>query len=105
MLSVSRKWDVDEQNILSHELCALPPDLFYPNGAMRRTPKSNLLNEIEIKWYSLPSLLRNPDLGATVMDFVAILQSIDYSKFERFSNVADEISAKFLSSYLECEVL
>ena len=72
---------------------------------MRRTPKSNLLNEIEIKWYSLPSLLRNPDLDATVMDFVAILQSTDYSKFERFSNVADEISAKFLSSYLECEVL
>ena len=33
----------------------------------------------------------NPDLGATVTDFMAVLQSIDYSKFERFSNVADEI--------------
>ena len=47
----------------------------------------------------------NPDLGATVTDFRAILQSIDYSKFERFSNVADEISTKLLSSLLECEVL
>ena len=49
--------------------------------------------------------MRNSDLGATVMDFMAILESIDYSKLERFSNVADEISAKFLSSFLECEVL
>ena len=30
---------------------------------------------------------------------------IDYSKFERFSNVADEVSAKLLSSFLEYEVL
>ena len=36
---------------------------------------------------------------------MAILRSIDYSKFERFSNVADEISANLLSSFLEYEVL
>ena len=36
---------------------------------------------------------------------MAILQSIDYRKFERFSNVADEISTKLLSCFLECEVL
>ena len=30
---------------------------------------------------------------------------IDYSKFERFSNVADEVSAKLLLSFLEYEVL
>ena len=36
---------------------------------------------------------------------MAILQSIDYNKFERFSNMSDEISAKFLSSFIEYEVL
>ena len=55
---------------------------------MRRTAKSNLLNEIEIKRYLLPSLMGSPDLGVTVTDFMAILESIDYNKFERFSNVA-----------------
>ena len=30
---------------------------------------------------------------------------MNYSKFERFSKVADEISAKILSSFLEYEVL
>ena len=43
----------------------------------------------------------NPDLGATVADFVAILDSIDYSKFKRSSNLANEISAKLLSSFLD----
>ena len=72
---------------------------------MRHTAKSNMLNDIKINKYSLPSLMGNPYLGATVTDFIAILQSIDYSKFERFSNVADEISTKLLSSFLESEVL
>ena len=43
----------------------------------------------------------NPDLRATITDFMAILGSIDYSNFEIFCNVAEEISAKFLSSFLE----
>ena len=49
--------------------------------------------------------MENPDHGATVTNFMAILQSIDHNKFERFSNVSDEISAKFLSSFIEYEVL
>ena len=49
--------------------------------------------------------MRNPDHGVTAINLMAILQSIDYNKFERFSNVADEISAKLLSSFLECELL
>ena len=63
-------------------------DLFYPDGAMGHTAKNKLLNKIEIKRYSLLSLMGNPDLGATVADVMAILQSIDYSNFENFSNVA-----------------
>ena len=47
----------------------------------------------------------NSDHGTTAVDFMAILQSIDYNKFKRFSIVVDEISAKLLSSFIECEVL
>ena len=49
--------------------------------------------------------MRNDDLAATVTDFMAILQSIDYIKFKKFSNVADEIFTKLLSSFLEWKVL
>ena len=68
-------------------------------------PETAPLNKAEIKKYSLPSLMENPDLGATATNFIVVLQSIDYSKFDRFSKVADEISTKLLSSFLECEVL
>ena len=105
LLSVSREREVDMQNVLSRELCAVPLGLFYSNGAMSITAKSNLLNEMEVKRCSLPYLMWNPDLGATVPDFVVILQSTDYSKFERFSNVDDKFSTKLLSSFLECKVL
>ena len=103
------------QNLSSGELCAFCTlstfylvnfvDLFYPDGAMRHNAKSNILNQIERDKYSLPYLMENPDLGATITDFMVILQPLDYNKFERFSNVADEISTKLLSSFLECEVL
>ena len=103
------------QNLSSGELCAFCTlstfylvyfvDLFYPDGAMRHNAKSNTLNQIERNKCSLPSLMENPDLGATITDFMVILQPLDYSKFERFSNVADEISTKLLSSFLKCEVL
>ena len=44
----------------------------------------------------------NPDLGGTLTGFMAISQSIDYSNIVRFSNVADIISTKLFSSFLEC---
>ena len=69
------------QNVLSHEFTASLQALFYPNCAA------------------------NPDLGAAVIDFMAILQSIDYNQFQGFSNVADEISTRLFSSFCEYEVL
>ena len=50
------KRDVDVQNVLYCELCAVPLDLFYSSGPVRHTAKSNLLNEIKIKRHLLPSL-------------------------------------------------
>ena len=55
------------QNVLSREPCAVLLDLFYFNSAVRRTAKSNLLNKIKIKRYSLPSLLGIPILLQLVL--------------------------------------
>ena len=49
--------------------------------------------------------MRNPDLGPTVTDFMAIFQSTDDSKYRRFSKVVNEISTKLLSNFRECEVV
>ena len=88
------------QNVLSRELCAVPLDLFYSNGVVRHTTKSNWLNEILATIF-----MGNPDLGATGTNFIAILQSIDDTTLGRFSNVADEISARLLLIFLEYVVL
>ena len=54
LLSLSRKQYVDVQNVLSRELCAVPLHLLI--SKCWHISKSNLLNKIEIKRYSLPSL-------------------------------------------------
>ena len=80
-------------------------DLFYPDGTMRHTTKRNILRGRNKQILATILTKGNPYLGGSVTDFIAILQSIDYSKLERFSNVPDEISTKLLSSFLECETL
>ena len=47
----------------------------------------------------------NLDHGAAAINLMAVLQSIDYNKSERFSNIAHQIFAKLLSNFLECEML
>ena len=105
MLSVSREQDVYMQDALPHKCNASAQALFYPKGTASHTGKSNLLSKNEIKRCLLPPLMGNPDIGVAVIDFMAILQSIDYNKFQRFSNVADEISTRPLSRFCEWEVL
>ena len=99
LITVSRDRHIDLQHVLSHELSAVPLALFYPNGEMRKTSKSKLLKQIEIAQLSQQSLTEYQYTSATIIDFMATIQSIDYSKFERFSNVADGITSKILSSF------
>ena len=41
MLSVRKERDVDMQNVLYPELCAVPLALFYLNGSMRHAAKNS----------------------------------------------------------------
>ena len=59
---------------------------------MRKTSKFKLLKEVEITEYSKLPLLGYQYASATVIGFMATIQPTKFSKFERFSNVADEIS-------------
>ena len=103
--NVSRYRHIDLQNVLSHELSAVPLALFYPNGDIRKTSKSKLLKEIEITEYSQLPLLECQYASSTVIDFMATIQSTDFSKFERFSNVADGINSKMIESFQESNLL
>ena len=84
--------------VLFHWICFI-------YGAVRHTAKSNLLNEIEIERYSLHSLweiLIKVQLLLISWQYYNILIT---TSSKDFSNIADDISAKLLSSFLECEML
>ena len=59
---------------------------------MRKTSRIKLLKEVEITEYSKLPLLGYQYASATVIGFMATIQPTKFNKFERFSNVADEIS-------------
>ena len=79
--------------------------LFYPNGEMRKTSKRKLLKEAEITEYSKLPLLGYQYASGTVIDFMATIQPTNFSKFERFSNMADGIIYKIISSFQESDLL
>ena len=93
------------QNVISHKLSAVSLALFYPNGYMRKTSKNKLLKEVEITEYSKLPLLGYQYASTTVIDFMATIQLTDFTKFERFSNVADGITYKIVSSFQESDLL
>ena len=72
---------------------------------MRRTAKSHLLNEVEIKWYLLPSFNEESWSWCNCYGFHGNINVYWLQQLRKFSNVADDISAKLLSSFFECEVL
>ena len=57
------------------------------------------MEEVEITKYSQLPLLGYQYTSATAIDFMATIQSSDFSKFERFSNVADGITHKITLSF------
>ena len=96
---------MDLQNVISHKFSAVSLALFYPNGDMRKTSKSRLLKEVEITEYSKLTLLGYQYVSATAIDFMTIIQPTEFSKFERFSNVADGITYKIISNFPENDLL
>ena len=87
------------QNVISHKLSAVLLALFYPIGDMGKISKSKLLKEVEITEYSQLALLGYQCTSATVTDFMATIQPIDFCKFENFSNVADGTTYKITLSF------
>ena len=72
---------------------------------MRKTSKSKLLKEVQIAEYLKLHLLGYHYTSATVIDFMATIQPTEFSKFERFSSVAERIAYKIILSFQERDLL
>ena len=67
--------------------------------------KSKLLKEIKFTEYSQLPLLRYQYASATAIDSIATIKSTNFSKFEQFCNVADEITSEIISSFQESNLM
>ena len=85
--------------VLSHELTAVPLSLFHARD-MRKTNKSQLLKEIEIEQTSVPFLTQE-ESSATIIGFMAVIQSLNKSGLETFGELSDRLKSTFYSRFKE----
>jgi hypothetical protein len=98
LLSVSSHRDVNMRQVLQHEMAPIPPALFYDDGTMRKTCKSDLATKLEAtipeEIYNLPTEDGNT---AYVIDGMALIHSLNDSLFTTFEDLAERILKKVVS--------
>lgn len=106
LLSVSSTRHVDMKSVLCHELSAVPLSIFHPNGEMRKTTKSNLLKELEsLAESSLELNNNNIDKSASVLDFMAIVQSSNFSDVKTFRDFVIKLKNSITSCFKESRIV
>ena len=96
LLAVSKQRDVSLENVMCHELAAVPPSLFYDDGGMRKTTKADLAKKLESVVEVVQELPHSTDKSAYIIDGMAMLQSLLDSASQTFSDLAECILKKIL---------
>ncbi|KAK1875361.1 Proto-oncotyrosine-protein kinase ROS, partial [Dissostichus eleginoides] len=94
LLAVSKQRDVSLENVMRHELAAVPPSLFYDDGAMRKTTKADLAKKLESVVEVMQELSDTTEKSEHIIDGMAMLQSLHDSAFQTFSELAECILMK-----------
>lgn len=99
LFAISQQREVDLRTVLEYELAAVPPSLFNADGSMRKTVKSDLAKCLESNCAEVRQLA-SPDgnLFNTVyiIDGMAMVQSLDDTKFKTFDDLGDIILGRLL---------
>ncbi|KAK1904701.1 Beta-glucanase [Dissostichus eleginoides] len=98
LLAVSKQRDVSLENVMRHELAAVPPSLFYDDGAMRKTTKADLAKKLESVVEVMQELSDTTEKSAYFIDGMAMLQSLHDSAFQTFRSTVLDPAAVSLSS-------
>lgn len=88
LLAVSKQRAVSMETVMSHELAAVPPSLFYDDGSMRKTTKADLAEKLESVVEETQQLpVKEP--SAYLIDGMALLQSLHDSGFQTFNDLGE----------------
>ena len=89
LLAVSKQREVSMETVMSHELAAVPPSLFYDDGCMRKTTKADLAKKLEYVVEETQQLPSVKELSAYLSDGMALLQSLHDSSFQTFNDLGE----------------
>ena len=92
LLAVSKTRNVSLENVLTHELAAVPPALFQDDGSMRKTTKADLAKKLESNCEELNVLPpERPNSTAYIIDGMAFVQGLKESQFITFNDLANVV--------------
>ncbi len=89
LLAVSKQREVSMETVMSHELAAVPPSLFYDDGSMRKTTKADLAKKLEAVVEETQQLPNVKEPSAYIIDGMALLQSLNDSAFQTFNDLGE----------------
>ena len=96
--------NIDLKSVLSYELFAVPLSLFHLTGEMCNTAKSKLLQELEVKEHSLPSLDFS-EHSATIVDFMAVVLSNLHPTTTTFGQLLESYKMSVIASLRESKIV
>ncbi len=89
LLAVSKQREVSMETVMSHELAAVPPSLFYDDGSMSKTTKADLAKKLEAVVEETQQLPNVKEPSAYIIDGMALLQSLNDSAFQTFNDLGE----------------
>ena len=97
LLAVSKQREVSMEDVLAHELAAVPPALFHDDGSMRKTAKATLAKKLESTVEEGTHLPDAVSPSAHIIDGMVMLQSLNDSLFQSFNDLGECVLRKVLS--------
>ena len=88
---VSKVRDIDFKDVLSYELSSIPLSLSTLDGSLRKPNKTVLLHELEIERETVTELQQFQGKTATIVDLMALVQSLTKGKKTTFSHLFDDL--------------
>ena len=96
---ISKIQDTDFKDVLSYELSSVPLSLSILDGSLRKPNKTVLLHELEIKRETVTELQQFQSQTATILDLMALAQSLTTGKKTTFSQLFHDLITVVLNAF------
>ena len=104
LLTVSKTRIVDLISVKLYNILGVPLSISYSTGEQRKSTKRKLLHELEVTGYSVEAVGFHHD-SATILDFVAIIQSTIQKKVGTCGQPLDNLKSSVSSAFQKGNII